>query len=260
MKRKRCQYLGVDLRRAFGSWKIVIGCFGVCCSLLYNQGANDVLSWLGDIAANAVLVMTALIFAIYPYAAAFCDDMEYCYDRQMVLRGGAIPYALSKIITVFLSAVVTMFCGFLFALLFFLARYGMPSDAEITAQILENCYSIYAPLFQAKQFLLYAFCTGMHVAVLAGILAVIGLMCSLFVRNRILVYILPVAFLYIEDILIQRIFGWEVGGLFSLNSMGITALGTSIEGQTWQLYYFETALFILFAGAIICLKYRKKVE
>lgn len=38
------------------------------------------------------------------------------------------------------------------------------------------------------------------------------------------VYTLPVAFLYIEDILTERMFGWEVESLFSLNSMGTIAL------------------------------------
>ena len=47
---------------------------------------------------------------------------------------------------------------------------------------------------------------------------------SWIVKNHMLVYILPVAFLYFEDILPERMFGWEVGSLFSLNSMGTIAL------------------------------------
>lgn len=256
---KRIRYLNIDIRRAFGTWKIAVGSLGVCLTLLYNSsGAVSVLGWLGNIAGNAVLIMAALIFSVYPYSAAFCDDMEYSYDRQMVLRGGAASYSLSKMTAVFLSAAVTMFTGFLLAALFLLVRYGLP-DSESIQQIQDNCGSLYKLLLLNGHFLLFAFCIGVHLAVLAGTLAVIGLMCSLFVKNRMLVYILPVAFLYIEDILVQRMMGWEFGSLFSLNCMGVTTLGSSLEIHTWQLYYLEVFLLLLFIGAVICFIYRRKV-
>ena len=256
---KGIRYLNIDMQRAFGTWKIGIASMGVCISLLYSSsGASDVLQWVNNIAQNAVLIMAALIFAIYSYAGTFCEDMEYCYDRQLILRGSTIAYSLSKIIAVFLSAVFTMFSGFLLATLFLVVRYGLP-DAETVQSIMENCKSLYSPLLLDKHFILFTFCIDLHLSFLAGILALIGLMCSLFVKNRMLVYILPVAFLYIEDILIQRMLGWEQGSLFSLNCMGITTLGSSLETHTWQLYYFEIFLLLLFLGAIICLKYRKKV-
>ena len=236
-----------------------IASMGVCISLLYNSdGTSDVLSWLHNISGNAILIMAALVFAIYPYAGTFCEDMEYCYDRQMVLRGSAVAYTLSKIITVFLSAVFAMFSGFLLATLFLIVRYGFP-DAETVQGVMENCGSLYSPLLLDRHYILFAFCIDLHLSFLAGIMAVIGLMCSLFVKNRMLVYILPVSFLYIEDILIQRLLGWEQGSLFSLNCMGITTLGTSLETHTWQLYYFEIFMLLLFFGAVICLKYRRKV-
>ncbi|MDE6759852.1 MAG: hypothetical protein K2J90_04125 [Lachnospiraceae bacterium] len=256
---KRIRYLNIDMSRAFGSWKIAVGSLGVCLTLLYNSsGAVSVLGWLSNIAGNAVLIMAALIFSVYPYAAAFCDDMEYCYDRQMVLRGSAASYSLSKMTAVFLSAAFTMFSGFVLAVLFLLVRYGLP-DAEFVQQVLDNCVSLYKPLLVSRYFLLFAFCIGIHLAVLAGTLAVIGLMCSLFVKNRMLVYILPVAFLYIEDILVQRMMGWELGSLFSLNCMGVTVLGSSLKIHTWQLYYLEIFLLLLFIGAVICIIYRRKV-
>lgn len=258
-KMKYNQYLKIDMQRAFGTWKMGIASMGICIALLYNcDGSSDVLYWLRDFSGNALLIMAALIFAIYPYGAIFCEDMEYGYDRQMVLRGSTIAYSISKIITVFLSAVFAMFSGFVLAILFLIARYGLP-DAETVQDAMENCLSLYSPLLLDRHFILFAFCIDLHLSFLAGILAVLGLMCSLFVKNRMLVYILPVAFLYIEDILIQRMLGWEQGSLFSLNCMGITTLGSSLETHTWQLYYFEIFLLLLFLGAVICLKYRKKV-
>lgn len=256
---KYIRYLNIDMQRAFGTWKMGIASMGVCISLLYSSsGASDVLQWVNNISQNAVLIMVALIFAIYSYAGTLCEDMEYCYDRQMVLRGSTMAYSFSKIVTVFFSAVFAMFSGFLLAILFLIVRYGLP-NAETVQNVMENCTSLYFPLLLDRHFMLFAFCINLHLSFLAGTLAVFGLMCSLFVKNRMLVYILPVALMYIEDIFIQRMLGWEQGSLFSLNCMGITTLGSSLETHTWQLYYFETFLLLLFLGAVICLKYRKKV-
>ena len=73
---KQIRYLNIDIRRVFGTWKIAVGSLGVCLTLLYNSsGAVNVLGWLGNIAGNAVLIMAALIFSVYPYSAAFCEDM-----------------------------------------------------------------------------------------------------------------------------------------------------------------------------------------
>ncbi len=252
-------YLKIDMQRAFGTWKMGIASIGICVSLIYrSDGLPNVLNWLSNISQNAVLILAALIFAIYPYAGTFCEDMEYCYGRQMVLQGSVAGYTLSKVITVFLSAVFAMFSGFVLAALFLMVQCGLP-DAGTVQEVMGNCLSLYSPLLFGGHFVLFAFCIALHLSVLAGILAVLGLMCSLFVKNRMLVYILPVALLCIEDILVQRMLGWERGSLFSLNCMGITTLGSSLETHTWQLYYFEMFLLLLFLGAVICLRCRKRV-
>lgn len=257
MGKRQSSYLCVDLNRAFEPLKIGIGMAGVCIAFLYNTDSTDVLTWLGDISGNAVLVMVALLFACYPYASAFCEDMEYHYDRQMVLRGGTFSYVISKVIAVFISSVCTMLAGFIFAALVLLIRYGVP-DVNTIQEIQSNSCSLYKILLLKNQYILFGFCIALHLSILAGILAVLGLMCSLFIKNRVLVYIMPIAFLYIEDIVVQRLLGWEKGSLFSLNCMGVTTLGASLKSHSWQLYYFEIICMFLCVSAIIYWKYRKE--
>lgn len=248
--------MGVDLSRAFQPSRIGIGVAGVCLVLFYNVQGYDVLSWLSDISGNAVLIMAALLFACYPYAGAFCEDMEYRYDRQMVLRGGTFPYIRSKIIAAFLSSVCTMMAGFTLTALILLIRYGVP-DANMVQGIQDNSMSLYKQVLLEDRYVLFAFCIALHLSVLAGTLAIMGLMCSLFIKNRVLAYVMPIVFLYIEDILAQRLFGWQKGSLFSLGCMGITTLGTALETQSWQLYYSEIVCLFLCISAIIYWKYRR---
>ncbi len=248
--------MGVDLSRAFQPSRIGIGVAGVCLVLFYNVQGNNVLEWLRDISGNAVLIMAALLFACYPYAGAFCEDMEYRYDRQMILRGGTFPYIRSKIIAAFLSSVCTMMAGFTLAALILLVRYGVP-DANTIQSIQDNCIGLYKQVLLEDRYVLFAFCNALHLSVLAGTLAIMGLMCSLFIKNRVLAYVMPIVIFYVEDTLVQRLLGWQKGSLFSLHCMGVITLGAALESQSWQLYYSEIVCLFLCMSAIIYWKYRR---
>lgn len=259
MSTKKYNYLKIDLQRAFGTWRFVIGVIGVCFALLYNSfGSLSVIGWLCNISGNAVLIMAMFVFSGYPYAGVFCEDLEHHFDRQMIIRGDIFPYTCSKIAVVFMSAAVTALVGFLITVLVITLELGIPEE-EVINSCLDNCYSLYRQLALERRFILFTLCTGAHLAALSGVLAVIGLLCSLFIKNRMLVYIMPVAFLYIEDILIQRLMGWERGSLFSLNCMGVTSLGMALETHSWQIYYFEITALLVGLGAITCLCYKRKV-
>lgn len=253
MKAKFKDYFWMDLRRAFGNWKLPVGILGVCASLLYyDYQPSDAVAWVWGMIHTSVIIMAAFIFAIYPYATAFCEDMEYRYDMQLIFRGNSFFYIGSKLLTVFISSVFTMLSGFLLTALMIYLRFGLPTE-EVLENILEGKGHYYQLLAQGK-YMLYFLCAGLQVSCLAGSLAVIGLTCSLFVRNRMMVYILPVAFFYVEDIMAARFLGWEAGCLYSLNGMGVQSLAVTVRGQNWQLFYFEIFMMLLACGTIL---YRK---
>lgn len=253
MKTRWSRYVWMDIRRAFCIRKMPVSVVGICLAFSYSSyEPEDVVSWVSNLDIVAVLVMAVLLFAIYPYATAFCEDQEYRYDMQMILRGNSFSYASSKLVVVFLSSATTMLMGFFLTVFRLYLKYGLP-DSE-TLEAIYICQGNYYKLLMQEQYILYFICAGLQLAGLAGTLAVVGLMGSLFIQNRMLVYILPIAFLYIEDIVVQRFFGWEQGSAFSLKSMAITTLNIRPSGQGWELYYIELLMILLCSGVIICWK------
>lgn len=258
MKTAGSGYIRVDLQRAFCTWRMPFAIIGICLFFLYNSEKTDAVTWVSSIGSVAVLVMGALMLAIYPYGAAFCDDMEYRYDRQLMIRKGSFSYVCSKMLAVFVSSAAAMFAGFFIPVLILMYKYGAPNEDAV--EMLVDCQGWYCQFVVQGQYIRYFICAGLQIASLAGTLAVIGLTCSLFVRNRMLVYILPIAIMYIEDIMVQRFWGWEKGSTFSLRSMGITTLEVPLKGQSWQLYYFEIFMVLLCAGAIAYWKTERRIR
>lgn len=250
-------YLWMDLRRAFKNLKILVGIFGVTMALLYNDyPPSDVVAWVGEMIHTSVIIMAAFMFAIFPYATAFCEDMEYQYGMQLVLRGNSFFYVCSKLIVVFISSGFTMFLGFLITSLIIYLRYGLPVRERLDDILGVNGF--YGKFILQENYMIYFLCAGLQIACLAGTLAVIGLACSLFIKNRMLVYILPITFFYIEDIMAARFWGWEAGCLFSLNGMGVQSLAVTVRGQSWQMYYIEILMILICCGAIMCKKTERR--
>ena len=253
MQAKLRDYIRIDLQRAFGNPKFLGGVLGVCIVLLYNNYIPAaMIGWISEMTSISALSIAAFLFASYPFATSFCEDKEFRYDMQVILRGNSMCYVCSRLFVVFLSSFFTMLAGFLFAAFFIYLKYGLTSQSAID-NISSGQGHYYQFAVQGNE-ILYTLCAGLQIGSLAGSLAVVGLICSLFIRNRMLVYILPSAMLYIEDILVQRFWGWKVGSVFSLRSMGIATLQFTVEGQSWQLYYFEIFMILLGCSAIACWK------
>lgn len=253
MKAKLKNYMYMDFRRAFGNWRIPVGILGVFVAFLYNgYEIPDAVSWVSDMILGTTLIMVAFMFSIYPYATAFCEDMEYHSDIQFRLRGSSFSYACSKLIVVFFSSVFTMLSGFLLTIFVVYLKKGLPSQ-EIVKHFVE-CQGHYYQLVEQGRYMLYFLCAGLQIGCLAGVLAVLGLVYSLFIRNRMMVCILPVAFFYVQDIMAARFLGVIKGSVFSLNGIGVQSLSATVEGQSWQMFYFQILVILLCSGVIVCRK------
>lgn len=258
MKAKLRNYILVDIKRAVFTWKWPGSALVVFLMLACNNDtlSTDAATRIVQIPMNGMFVMVALMATTIPYAASFCEDMEYKYDVQLVLRGSGFSYAVSKIMVTFLSGALTMLLGFELYVVFLLMRYGLPDETEIgELRMLKPAY--YECLEQGR-YGLYFLCTGIQLACLAGALAVVGLMCSLFIRNRMLAYVLPIASIYVVDIVLLRFLGLDMGSTLSLYCMGITALGQQLEGQYRYLFYLESFVTVLCASMVICLKRKRR--
>ena len=79
----------------------------------------------------------------------------------------------------------------------------------------------------------------------------IGLSLSLFVRNRMIVYALPVAILFVWDNVAVRFSGLEVGSKVGLYSMGVSSIAYPMEEHMRWLYYMEILIVLLCCSMII---------
>lgn len=257
MKARLKDYMYMDFRRAFGNWKIPVGVLGVCVAFLYHgYEFLDAVSWVSNMIIGTTLIMLAFMFSIYPYATAFCEDMEHRGNMQFILRGSPFSYACSKLLVVFFSSVFTMLSGFLLTIFIVYLKNGLPSQEVV--KNLVDAKGHYYQLVEQGNYGLYFLCAGLQVGSLAGTLAVLGLVCSLFVKNRMLVCIFPVAFFYVQDIMAARFLGVIKGSVFSLNGIGIQSLSFTVDGQSWQMFYLQIFVILLCSGAIVCWKMRRR--
>lgn len=241
------KYLNIDSKRAFLNWKFPVSIVMICILLFYNKNEpSDVVSWVCSV-NQLQFILIAMAVASVPYVASCVDETCHKFKIQMILRGNDPNYyIISKMCTVFVSTVVTFFGGFSMALVIHYFRLGMP-DQETIHEILELKVA-YGTLLQKNHFVFYFIVCNLHLSVLSGFMALIGLLIIQFVNNRIAAYSFPLLFVYIQDVLAQRIMGWERGCVISLKCMGINQLEMILPGQCVESYFFQ----ILCYSVITC--------
>lgn len=72
-----------------------------------------------------------------------------------------------------------------------------------------------------------------------------GLLISQLIHNQMAVYGFPIVFIYLQDVFVQRLFGWEKGSTISLNWMGVALLDISNPGQSAFVYYTEILSYFI---------------
>lgn len=250
-------YVGMDLRRAFFDWKCPAAVGSIYLLLLYSDNLTisivDRIRWM---VGNRTFIVVALMLAAAPYAASLCDETEYKYSMQAVLRGSEGMYYISKVLVTFFSSALVMFCAFLLDAVTYYCQYGLPGGQELEEHIRAN--PAYVNCLASGNYIGYVILIGLQLAALAGSMAVIGLVCSVFVQNRMLVYAFPVAIVYVWDMMAIRFLGYEVGCAVTLYQMGVVTINFQFETQSRLLYYIEVLVIVVCGAMIICTKQKKK--
>ena len=240
-----CGYLKVDLRRAFITWKNPITIILIYVALLYNKNMEtDIIGWVSSV-NQVVLIVIALALASVPYASSYVEDVSHKYKRQMILRGDGNTYIYSRVIVVFLSAFVVFFVAFIIAGITFYFYLGIPDYKADSIEHIKIAKSAYYLLILKGKYLLYFLACTIHLSCLAGIMALMGLLISQLIHNQMAVYGFPNVLIYLQDVFVQRLFGWEKGSTISLNWMGVALLDISNPGQSAFVYYTEILSYFI---------------
>ena len=120
--RKLKGYFLADVKRAFVSSKflmaIVLMIIILFFVLLVGIALDTNVLYVFSIVIYGMPSLFVLVCAAIPYADSFCEDVEKRYIFQIAIRGGIKNYVSVRVLSIFLSAMVTTSLGlFLYALI-----------------------------------------------------------------------------------------------------------------------------------------------
>ena len=114
-------YIKSDLKRAFQIRRVCAGSLGVTFAMFFSiYRMTDVTSVYRAYvdAIYFIPFMLSMTFCAIPFGGSVNDDVEYKFLNMLLLRGSTIKYVVSKVIVIYISAIVTMMVGVLiFAIL-----------------------------------------------------------------------------------------------------------------------------------------------
>ncbi len=184
-------YFLTDIRRVFKGYGLYAAILGVAASMFFSLEKIGLIN--GNVlytfyySVNMSGMRVAYIFCALPYAASFCDDMEYRYIRYQAIRGGLKRYVVSKVSVIYLTSLVSLMLG---SLVFVsLCRFQGPWMGPAIGGI-EG--TVYAGLIAKGHYMLYCMCYVLQLGFLAGILSVLSALFSLYITNKAMVFVLPV--------------------------------------------------------------------
>lgn len=208
----------MECRKAFGNRYFVIAlCAGtIFCimSALYNiesyaQGQYELKAlggnpmtqayglfnhWIGGESTSLGYLLFFTLFpllAIFPYGWSQCQEKKAAYTKMVIIRSGKQKYYLAKYLATFLSGMVTV--------AFPLAANLILTACFVPAVKPSMIYFIYYGVSHATMWselfydhpLIYVFLYLLIDCLFAGLFAVCGMACSMLLKNRIAVVILP---------------------------------------------------------------------
>ncbi|MDR2043878.1 MAG: hypothetical protein LBQ15_05825 [Clostridium sp.] len=194
-------YLKMDAYRLWHSKRILAGTLLTYAALMFNSflwgRSLDVLLLYFGIRTFSTFVLVYLGCTV-PFAASLAEDLEHKFLLPQLIRGSVPRYVCSKVLLTFGSSVLCMAGGTLLFVGTYRFRYPLcdPTtgifdyylQADFVGGLLETGH--YAAYFVAS-----ACFTGM----LGGLLALLSMCLSLFVRNKLLVVSFPMIGHYFMD-------------------------------------------------------------
>lgn len=190
----KIKYLRSDWKRLYKSYEFYAAIIGVAISLFFsleNQSISEygvLCTYMESVSLSGYVI--AFAFCAFPYAAVFCQDLENKYIRYQMIRGDLKRYVLSKIIVIYISSVVVMILGTILFLMICRTRAPWIDDQVDDFALFLN--TNFGFLIQEKHYMFYCILYSLHLGLLAGLFSVFSAFCSLYISNKVTVWILPI--------------------------------------------------------------------
>ncbi len=235
--RKMKGYFLADFKRAFVSLKFLMAIILMIIILLFATLEGIALDtnvlYVFSIVMYGMPSMIILVCAAISYADSFCEDVEKRYIFQIAIRGGIKNYVSIRVLSIFLSAMVTTSLGLFLYVLILHLRLEWVDMEEVAMQA--NGYSY---LLKRGWYLAYYLGYGIRYGALAGLLSLWASCLSIYLPNRMLTLAAPMIIYYFVDFILAKLFQG------SLNLSAIFSPGQS-------LYFDESFAIALVVGIVI---------
>lgn len=229
------KYITMDIYRVLGSHDFYAGVLCVmfaCWFCTYQMKDYDVYTMFTYISWQGTYTLIYAAAAI-SYASAFLEDAEHQFWNVSVLRGDLKSYVLSKVLVCFLSSVFTMGLGMtLFCCVWHMEK-PWSRFAESDMEIIQNI-DCFRDLMTPETILLYFICGALLRGLLAGILSLVSVYISLYVKNRLFTLTVPVvAYFFLVNYLIT---GLGLSDMFNVCYI-FEPQGGIFADSIWQIPY-----------------------
>lgn len=238
-------YLTCEFRRAFLSYKFLIGIIGVAFAQILSiykiAGINTSVYATYVSAVYFIPYSLSFIFCTVPYAQSFCEDIEHGYIRQIALRKDLKFYIKTRVVFICLSSIVTMILGTLiFISIVHMKVPWLSKDDHLNQDFLAVI------CLKTDHYILYFILRAFFWGLLAGILAVLSAYLSLFWLNKLFVISIPFfvlyALIYFMRTLFKNIPQMDVALIFNPS---YNAWGNKIISFIWPIGLTVLVMFTI---------------
>lgn len=195
-----------DVYRILSMHRLFYGIIGVIAVLLatfFEEQLYDTdVLYTIEVIMYGMPAMLILMAGAYGYADSLCLDVENKYYRCIINRINLKRYVASKILSIFSSSVIIVTVGILSFVM--ILRFYIPwCDTESITYIVDVKSACFGNVLKNNLYPLYFLLFGLRYSLLAGILSVLSAYISLYIKNRMVIFILPFIGRYFCDCIVK---------------------------------------------------------
>lgn len=248
------KYITSDLYRLWVSKKWITGILITYVALMLNSflwgKSLDVLLIFWGIRTFSTIVLS-YIGPAYCFSISLAEDFEHRFHYAMIGRGDVYSYSLSKVIVCFLSAVLSCSLGYLLFVFTYSFRYPL---CDMSSPVTENYVmtDLFGVCIEKGHVVLFFFLSATLTGMLAGILSVMAMFFSLYVKSKIMVLCMPMMLHYF----VQNYLGnWlNLPGFLCPVTIYASEVGAFDSNLLSLLYAIGIALLSIGAFSILIMK------
>lgn len=247
-----------DLCRAIESKRILIAVIMVIM-ILFGASFEGIsfdedILYMFSIVMYGMPAMIILIAGTFAHGDSICSDMEHKYISNMILKGGLNEYVVTKILSIFITAMISIVLGILcyVGILHIFIPWTQQDGNQYEFLMQSGGFRYF---LGKNMFLSYFLLYGIQYGLLAGSLAVFSAYLSLYITNKMLVLATPFLAYYFMDFILADFFQEQIT-LATVFSASNNLLKNDLK--SFLLAVVISALFLAAVGMLTRRKIKKE--